>query len=1272
MASVVFTVNGKKCIVNERFPRDTTLNAYIRYYLSLPGTKAMCHQGSCGACIVVVRACRPTSGVVETFSVNSCLVLVFSCHGWEITTIEGLGNRLCGYSEGQKRIAAFNGTQCGYCTPSWVMQLYSLEHKCLSMLELENSFGSNTCRCTGYRPILDTIKSFAVDASPELCHKVQDIEDVNQCNKRKECQRKCSSNSDDSDWCMINDLKIIENEPTISFNFGKNKFYKVCDVEEIFNVLKNYGVASYRLIDGNTAKGIYESFDSSSIQLMFDISSIKSLKTYQFDQNLILGANISLEDCIAIFRNTAKSRSEFAYLEELAKHIELVAHIPVRKIGSIAGNLMLKHEMPEFQSDIFLILETVGAIVTLRNANNDKSYLNMRDFLKCNMQGMLMLSIALPPLSDSYIFRSYKIPPRNQNALAIVNAGFLVKLSKNNVIQEASIVYGNISAHFIHARQTEDFLKGKNIFNNEAIQGAIKILNKEIVPVDNPPKPPPETRKKLAIGLFYKFILNISPKGLPSPRYRSGGTLFQRPVSSGKQDFQTDPSLYPLNEPLPKLEALIQASGEAQYVNDIPPLPKEVFGAFVMATVHGGEVDQIDASEVLNIEGVIALYTAKDIPGVNSFGFPGIQLQYENEEILASSNIKFYGQPIAIIVADREALAARAARKVKVTYKNVPSTPPVLTIDEAKRDAKRYAPGDSKIEPKGRGNNVNKVIKGVYEIGAQYHYYMEPLTCVVIPVDKGLEVYDSTQWMDLTQIAIARCLGIKESDVHVKVRRLGGGFGGKISRNVQVATACALVARKTDRPCRFILPVVTNLTIAGRRLPCQCEYEVGVDDNGKIQYLDAAIVEDDGCSHNENILSYTAGGFPNCYNTDYFKLSTASVLTDLPSNTFARAPGTHEGIACIENIMEHISYAVQRDATDVRLVNMRTEDNDIPQLIDILKKKSEYDRRVLEIQQFNNANRWMKRAIQISVMLFPVEYYGNYTAMVSIYRGDATVTVTTGGVEMGQGLNTKAAQVCAYELGIPLDLVTVIPNYSFVAANNVFSGSSITSESVCYSIIRACNTLKSRLEPIKQKMTNPTWLEIIQKAGEEEIDLTASYMMTEKEPDLKSYSAFSVTILEVQLDVITGRYELLRADILEDVGLSANPAVDVGQLEGAYVQGLGYFLTEDFVYDKQTGKLLTNRSLNYEVPLAKDIPIDFRMNFRYNSKNPKGVLGSKTVGEMGICTAHGVTHALRKCIYESRKESGYNTQEWINIDHPYNTKSILKALDVKLSEFVIT
>ncbi|KAJ8720100.1 hypothetical protein PYW07_012143 [Mythimna separata] len=1270
MSKIEFTVNGQTCTVDETLPRETTLNAYLRYVLALPGTKAMCHEGGCGSCIVMVRARRFPSGKVETFSVNSCLVLVFSCNDWEVTTVEGVGNRLDGYSDVQKRIVAFNGTQCGYCTPGWVMQLTSLIDKNLTMAELEKSFGSNTCRCTGFKPIIDTIKSFGSDASPEICQKVRDIEELGICSKNTGCcQRKKSILSEGSDWTVVADVKEVASDSTICLNFGESKFFKVYQKEEIFEILRKYGVDSYMLIDGNTGKGIVETFEYPRI--LMDISGVISLKKYRYDQNLVLGANVSIEDCMKIFTEAAREKSDFAYLAEIVKHLELVAHIPVRKIGSLAGNLMYKRAVPTYQSDLFVIFECIGAMITVCDSNGKTTTLTPAQFLKFDMQGVLMVNIEIPPLNSSYVYRSYKIMPRNQNALAIVNAAYLIKLGNKFTVERARIVYGNISPKFIHAAETENYLIGKTIFNDETLQGALKVLSSELVPEELPGEPSVQCRKKLALGLFYKFILNIAPAGRAQQRYSTGAELIKRPLSTGKEDYQSDSSLYPLNQPVVKMEGLIQASGEATYANDLPPMSREVFGAFVLSTVHVGEVDTIDADSALAMKGVVAVYSVKDIPGVNSFTVPGLPTEIEDEEILADK-VKYYGQPVAIVVAETEKLAERVAKMVKVTYKNVSTAAPILTIDDAKKDSRRYVGGGPTIEPKGRGNRVAKVIKGVYDMEAQYPYYIEPITCVVIPVDDKLEVYDSTQWMDLTQCAIARSLNISQNDVIVKVRRIGGGFGGKVSRNAQAATACALVAKKLDRPCRFILPLQTNLITTGRRLPTQCEYEVGVNDEGKIQYLNASIIEDNGCSNNEDMLPYVVSSFPNCYDTSTWSLKTATVNTDLPSNSWVRGPGTVEGLTCIEHIMQHIAFAVQKDPTSVRLLNMRQDDNDLPQLIDGLKCDVNYDQRVKEIEQFNKTNRWMKKSISINVMSWPVIFYGNYSALVSIYRTDGTVTLCTGGVEMGQGINTKTAQVCAYELGIPLEYVKVVPNHTFVAANNVFSGSSITTESVCYSIIRACETLKERLAPIRESMPGATWEEIVKKAAEDQVDLTCLYMMHDTDKNLHAYSAFGVVIVETLLDVLTGRFQINRADILEDVGLSVNPNVDIGQVQGAYVQGAGYFTCEKLAYDKATGKLETNRSLKYHVPLALDTPVEYNVNLRHNSRNTKGVLGSKACGEMGVGLSHSVSHALRQCIMESRKDSGYDPNEWIYIPVPYDTEAILKALDVKPEEFVLS
>lgn len=266
--------------------------------------------------------------------------------------------------------------------------------------------------------------------------------------------------------------------------------------------------------------------------------------------------------------------------------------------------------------------------------------------------------------------------------------------------------------------------------------------------------------------------------------------------------------------------------------------------------------------------------------------------------------------------------------------------------------------------------------------------------------------------------------------------------------------------------------------------------------------------------------------------------------------------------------MSHIAFAVGKDPTEVRQINMRTEDNDLPELIQTLKQDANYTERVKEIESFNKTNRWMKRAISVNVMAFPVIFYGNYSALVTMYRGDGTVTISTGGIEMGQGLNTKAAQVCAYELGVPLESVRVIANHSFIAANNVFSGSSITTESVCYAIIKACEPLKVIIDAIRKDNPNATWKEIAMKAGDQQDELASLYMMKDTDPNLKGYSAFAVAIIETVLDVLTGRFQILRADILEDVGVSANPKLDVGQVIPYSVQNVGLPLVRilDFRY----------------------------------------------------------------------------------------------------------
>ncbi|XP_072939910.1 xanthine dehydrogenase-like [Epargyreus clarus] len=1279
--SIDFKINGREYKVDGTFGPDVSLNEFIRTVADLRGTKAMCHEGGCGACVVAVRAPQPPTNEVKIMAVNSCLVSVLSCHGWEVITVEGIGNRTIGYHEIQSRLAKFNGTQCGYCTPGWVMNMYCLyesKNKQLTSKEIENSFASNICRCTGYRPIADAFKSFAKDANTDILNKLTDLEDLGvfkPCGVK--CYKKCSHkdkhcnvpgngknyrrNINDETWCIIenpkNKMFVVESETY--------KWYKVYTLDEVFKAMSN---GNYRLVAGNTGQGVYHI--TQYPMNLIDIYNLNEIKGFQMDVNLILGAGMPLTEMMDIFLRLSQENEDFSYLKEFYNHMDLVAHIPVRNLGTIGGNLYLKHTHNEFQSDVFLLFEVVGGMITIAEGVNKRKTITLTEFLGTDMEGKVIINAMLPPLSQCCTVKTYKIMPRSQNAHAIVNAGFMMKFHRNShLLENMTIVYGGISPKFIHATKTESVVVGKDPYTEETLRLALLTLSEELQPEEAPPEPSAAYRKMLAIALYYKAILNTCPNNKIDPKFRSGGNTIKRETSKGTQIFDTDKFLWPLNQPIPKIEALVQCGGEATFANDLPTQANEVFAAFVTADEKPGSViSEIDATDALKIPGVIAFYTAKDIPGKNTFTPTNVAFMTAEEDILCTGVVKYFGQPVGIIVGDREKTANKSAKLVKVKYSIIKSNNPLLTIHDvlnSPEKTKRVV-NDRTMEPTEIGSDVKHVIKGQFNIGAQYHYYMEPQTCVVRPTEDGIEVYSATQWLDLTNNAIAQCLNVPVNSVNVIVRRVGGGYGGKISRSMQIACSAALVSHLLGKSCRFILPLETNMKVVGKRIPTCCDFEVGVNNDGEIQYLKNSFYQDNGNSSNETVSPMTVEHFKNCYDSRRWKVEANSVITDTPSNTWCRAPASTEGVAMIEYMMERIAQATGKDPIEVRLANMVKENNPLPEMINQFKIDAEYDKRLEETKEFNNQNRWRKRGIKLSPLTYDVIHFGNYNSIVSIYYGDGSVVIIHGGIEMGQGLNTKVAQVCAYTLKIPVDKVSIKPSTSFTSPNTMTTGGSIGSECVSFATMKACEILLKRLEPLKDGTSS--WEELIQKAYQSGVDLQATYMYSSRPDELQTYQVYAVCIIEVEVDILTGNHEVRRIDLLEDVGRSLSPEIDVGQIEGALVMGLGYWTSEKLVYDNSTGELLTYRTWTYKPPGIKDIPADMRIYFRRNSKNEAGLLNSKATGEPAFCLTTTVIHALRAAVISARLDAGY-PDDWLDIENPCTAENIFMAVGHKFEHF---
>ncbi|KAG8287673.1 hypothetical protein J6590_031787 [Homalodisca vitripennis] len=579
--------------------------------------------------------------------------------------------------------------------------------KTMSMKQIEDSFGSNNCRCTGYRPILDAFKSFAQDSSLELQSKVADIEDLlkkckngqgicrNQCKLPYPCTsislqpRNAGEDDDERDF-----VELALCPGRIRLTNGPGAWYRVTSVKEIFEIFTMIK-GTYMLIAGNTAQGVFKEKYPPPPEVYIDINGVKELKFHiiNADGVLVLGANMTLTNSIALFRAVAAERpATFGYLKVLAYHMTKVAHIPVRNIGTLAGNLSAKHRCPRFPSDLFTIFETVDAHLMIENEDSLSKITSLPEYLEMNMYKKVITRILFKPLDKSYYVRTYKVSRRAQNDHAVVNAGFCFRLDITKhykVISTPRIVYGGIRPNFIHAVLTEAFFGGKNFLNTATLQKALSILCKEVVPDRKLPEASEQYRRCLSLSLFYKYVLSLNPS-VVNPRFRSGPADIARPLSSGKQEYFSDPSEYPLTQPLPKIESLIQCSGEIEYTNDIPAASTELYASLVLSDRGPATLVGIDPLPALAIPGVVAFFSAKDIPGMNTFVEINTRhFLYQYEKLFADKEIQCAGQAVGVLLATNQDLADFAAERVVIKYAN--ARKPCLFIEDVLRagDKKR-------------------------------------------------------------------------------------------------------------------------------------------------------------------------------------------------------------------------------------------------------------------------------------------------------------------------------------------------------------------------------------------------------------------------------------------------------------------------------------------------------------------------------------------------------------------------------------------------------
>lgn len=714
-------------------------------------------------------------------------------------------------------------------------------------------------------------------------------------------------------------------------------------------------------------------------------------------------------------------------------------------------------------------------------------------------------------------------------------------------------------------------------------------------------------------------------------------------------------------------------SGEAVYVDDRLEFPNQLHVYARMSERAHARIVSIDTSPCYQIPGVAIAITAKDVPGQLDIGavMPG-------DPLLADGKVEFIGQPVIAVAADSLETARKAAMAAIIEYEDLE---PVLDVVEALH--KKHFVLDSHTHKRGDSAtalaSAPRRLQGSLHIGGQEHFYLETQVSSVMPTeDGGMIVYTSTQNPTEVQKLVAEVLGVPMNKIVIDMRRMGGGFGGKETQAAGPACLCAVIAHLTGRPTKMRLPRMEDMTMTGKRHPFYVEYDVGFDDDGLLHGIEIDLAGNCGYSPDlsGSIVDRAMFHSDNAYYLGDATINGHRCKTNLASNTAYRGFGGPQGMVAIEEIMDAVARELGKDPLEVRKRNyygkternvthyyQTVEHNMLEEMTAELEASSDYAKRREDIRAFNAASPILKKGLALTPVKFGISFTASFLnqagALVHVYT-DGSIHLNHGGTEMGQGLNTKVAQVVAEVFQVDIERIQItatntdkVPNTSPTAAS---SGADLNGKAAQ----NAAQTIKQRLvefaarkwqifeEDVEFKNGQVrlrdhyiSFEELIQQAyfGQVSLSSTGFYRTPKIYYDRSQargrpfyYFAYGAACSEVIVDTLTGEYKMLRSDILHDVGASLNPAIDIGQVEGGFVQGLGWLTMEELVWNDK-GKLMTNGPASYKIPAVADMPLDLRVKLVENRKNPEDtVFHSKAVGEPPFMLGISVWCAIKDAV----------------------------------------
>ncbi|MBT3067370.1 xanthine dehydrogenase molybdopterin binding subunit [Rhodoferax sp. U11-2br] len=752
--------------------------------------------------------------------------------------------------------------------------------------------------------------------------------------------------------------------------------------------------------------------------------------------------------------------------------------------------------------------------------------------------------------------------------------------------------------------------------------------------------------------------------------------------------------------------ARAQIAGAAPYIDDLPELRGTLYAAPILSTVAHGRINEIHTAAALALPGVVAIVLASDVPGD-----PMLAAFAGDEPVFARDTVQHIGQVIGLVVANDVMLARRAARLVKL---DITPLPAILTVPDALA-AKSYvlppvtvARGDAEAALARAPHQLS----GMLEVGGQEHFYLEGQIAYALPQEQNQWlIYSSSQHPGEVQHWAAHALGLDNHAVRVECRRLGGGFGGKETQAGHLAVWAAVAAAKVKRPVKLRLDRDDDFLITGKRHPFSYQYTVGFDDTGRLCGLKLMMAAHCGFSADLSgpVADRAIFHADNAYYLQDVAITSYRLKLHTQSHTAFRGFGGPQGMIVTETILGDIARQLGLDPLTVRLCNlysdeplnpaepglrrdtthygMQVEGNILQPLLSTLEQSAQYQQRLEAISAWNKQQQTLKRGIALTPIKFGISFtatlFNQAGALVHVYL-DGSVQVNHGGVEMGQGLNTKVAQIVADELGVPLAKVLAtasdtskIPNASATAAS---AGTDLNGRAAQFAARHVRDNLAAFVGGLDgvgagavtfqggqvfTPKTTRTFDAVVQLAYANRIQLWSDgFYRTPKIHYDKTtlsgrpfyYFAYGAACTEVAIDTLTGENKVMRVDILHDVGRSINPGLDVGQIEGGFVQGMGWLTTEELVWNDK-GLLTTHAPSTYKIPTAGDIPAHFKVDLWDAPNTEDNVGGSKAVGEPPFMLAISVFEALRDAVARARDDG-----EVVQLNAPATPEKLLKAL----------